>query len=162
MRTSFDRTNAALTASDERLADLQALRRRVQELETTVARQQQALADADSNITDRKRVEAVLQDRFRDFTEVSADWFWEQDETFRFTLLSDSYEAKTGLLRDAALGRRWEDILGQSQSLPLVEAIAGHMTFRDLRLCVAAPNGRTSYQSVGGKPVLSSDGRVRG
>ena len=165
MRTSFERTNAALTASDERLADLQALRHRVQELETTVARQQQALADADSNIADRKRFETVLQDqqdRFRDFIEVSADWFWEQDETFRFTLLSDSYEAKTGLLRDAALGRRWEDILGKSQSLPLVEAIAAHMTFRDLQFCLAAPNGRTSYHSVSGKPVLSSDGRVRG
>ncbi|MGE4219594.1 MAG: PAS domain S-box protein [Alphaproteobacteria bacterium] len=124
-----------------------------------------ALGGFGLNITDRKRIETVLQDlqeRFRDFAEVSSDWFWEQDAEFRFTVLSERYENVTGLQRADTLGRRWSDILGQASSAVLDEAMARHASFRDLPLRVIGCDGCLSYHSISGKPIRDADGQVRG
>src|SRR4029077_3555349 len=43
------------------------------------------------DLTARKRAEQALHDResrFRSLTALSSDWYWEQDEEFRFTMVS--------------------------------------------------------------------------
>jgi len=48
------------------------------------------------------------EERFRKLTELSADWYWEQDAEFRLTFMSRLAE-KTGLDASAYLGRRrWD------------------------------------------------------
>ncbi|MBI3896907.1 MAG: PAS domain S-box protein [Gammaproteobacteria bacterium] len=48
-----------------------------------------------------KAEEKVLREseaRFRSLTELSSDWYWEQDDNFRFVFLSDGLGQKTGLI----------------------------------------------------------------
>lgn len=49
--------------------------------------------------------------RYKDFTEISRDWYWEMDEHFQFTYFSKEFEETTGLSLTAILGKtRWESL----------------------------------------------------
>jgi PAS domain-containing protein len=64
------------------------------------------------DITERKNAEAALaasEDRFRQLTQLSSDWYWEQDEHFGLTFMSRRMSEKTGLDPSAYIGRkRWD------------------------------------------------------
>ncbi len=67
-------------------------------------------------IVQRKRIEAALRDseeRFRDFTESAADFFWELDAKFNFTDVSERFHEITGLWRPQVIGRDIEQILSR-------------------------------------------------
>ncbi|MGF7206559.1 PAS domain S-box-containing protein [Skermanella aerolata] len=70
-----------------------------------------ALARHDRETERRKQAEAAAaatEQRFRDLTEVSADWFWETDADHRFSFVSPSCR-EFGLDPACLLGRaRWE------------------------------------------------------
>ena len=63
------------------------------------------------DITQRRQIQERLREseqRFRSLTELSADWYWEQDADFRFSRYEGSVE-KSGLPSEfAAGGTRWE------------------------------------------------------
>ncbi|MEL6963921.1 MAG: EAL domain-containing protein, partial [Pseudomonadota bacterium] len=62
-----------------------------------------------TDVTESKRIEEALahsQTRFKDFTDLATDWFWEQDTEGRFSYYSDSFESITGW--------RIPDILGKT------------------------------------------------
>jgi diguanylate cyclase (GGDEF)-like protein/PAS domain S-box-containing protein len=123
------------------------------------------------DITRRKKVERMLLDsesRFRSLTELSADWYWEQDADYRFVKSS-------ARLADAA-GNIWDDefILGKTRwELPYVEMsetqwnrhradLDARRVFRDFELKQIRPDGSPRYVSVCGQPVFEVDGRFRG
>src|SRR5260370_42210026 len=60
----------------------------------------------------RKEAEEVLresEERFRNLTALSSDWYWEQDENFRFTMVSDNLHRRLGTLTQSIIGKtRWE------------------------------------------------------
>ena len=62
--------------------------------------------------TERRRAAERMrrsEERFRSLTQLSADWYWEQDEQFRFTEISPAFQAATAVEPSEALGkRRWE------------------------------------------------------
>ncbi|MEZ5931554.1 MAG: EAL domain-containing protein [Alphaproteobacteria bacterium] len=68
-----------------------------------------------SDITEGKRMEAALAEsrsRFKDFTELAADWFWEQDAEGRYTYVSESMAALAGREPHELLGKDPVEVLG--------------------------------------------------
>jgi PAS domain S-box-containing protein len=142
------------------------LERRILERTADLARTNVELR---GEIEARKRSELALRQseaRFRALTELSADWYWEQDEHFRFTGLSESVQERAGLTVETYLGRtRWDlpavDLSGEQWSAhrALLEA---HRPFRDLEFRRVNASGRTVWISVSGDPVFDEAGRFRG
>jgi diguanylate cyclase (GGDEF)-like protein/PAS domain S-box-containing protein len=99
-------------------------------------------------------------------TELLSDWYWEQDDQFRFTFVSSGLGEKTGLDAASYLGRkRWEH-----PALNLTEAdwdrhraqLERHQPFRDLEIALVAAKGRTVWISVSGEPLFDDAGTFRG
>jgi diguanylate cyclase (GGDEF)-like protein/PAS domain S-box-containing protein len=104
--------------------------------------------------------------RFRSLVHLSSDWLWEQDETFRFTFVSQEGAAKSGVARDHALGRaRWE----MQDAVPAAGTWDDHRAtlqarraFREFEYVCAGDDGKPRHVSASGEPVFDGGGRFRG
>ena len=106
------------------------------------------------------------QERFRKLAGLAADWYWEQDAEYRFTLVQPIRSDPLALDPDAVLGkRRWE--------IPALQPAAGdwaahradlqaRRSFRDLRLRRREADGGTTHILVSGEPMLDEAGRFTG
>jgi diguanylate cyclase (GGDEF)-like protein/PAS domain S-box-containing protein len=124
----------------------------------------------ESDITDIKRRENALQQseqRFKDFAETAADWFFETDAELRFTYVSERYTQLTGLKPEQVIGKTRREILSDSL-LEDPEKLEQH--FADLEahrpyeieLKVGRPDGEIRILRFSGKPVHSADGAFLG
>ena len=104
--------------------------------------------------------------RFRRLTQLSSDWYWEQDAAFRLTFMSSYIDERTGLDASSYLGRkRWEQ-----PALNLTEAdwerhraqLERREPFRDFEIQRAASDGRSVWLSLSGEPVFDGRGRFKG
>ena len=104
--------------------------------------------------------------RFRDFTDASADWFWEQDENLRFTFMSASNEKISGLKVHERHGktRRETNPLGVSEEQwAQHEAdLRARRPFRDFRIQRVDGQGKLRHLSINGVPVFDATGAFRG
>ena len=71
----------------------------------------QALDASYASLQSSQSALATSEARFRDVVEASSDWVWEIDADWRFTYLSERFEAVTGLSRDAWVGAAMNDLL---------------------------------------------------
>lgn len=118
---------------------------------------------------ERHRAEHILresEERFRMLTELTSDWYWEQDENFRFTRMSDSLLTRSRLSPDEYIGRTiWElpcdgwPKTGQETHKAL---LARHEPFQDLIFQRLDLDGEVRTISVSGRPYLDSQGRFKG
>jgi len=113
-----------------------------------------------------ERVLRASAARFRSLTQLSADWYWEQDAEFRLTHMSSYVGGKSGLDASAYLGRRrWEQ-----PALNLTEAdwerhraqLERREPFRDFEIQRAASDGHSVWLSLSGEPVFDDRGRFKG
>jgi diguanylate cyclase (GGDEF)-like protein/PAS domain S-box-containing protein len=116
----------------------------------------------------RAEAEASLREseaRFRKLTDLSSDWYWEQDADFRFTRLEGRAVAGGDEgLRERLIGkRRWESGLsiegGWESHRSLLEA---RRPFYDLLMWRPMADGSMRYMSVSGEPVFDAEGRFTG
>ncbi|MGP1397428.1 MAG: sensor histidine kinase [Inquilinaceae bacterium] len=116
---------------------------------------------------ERERARAGdFEQALRDFAEVASDWFWEMDETLRFTYFSERMFLATGVRPDTHLGKRREDLAHEAATSSAwrahMEDLRLRRPFRDFRYRSRGPDGSTQYWSISGKPVFDGAGRFKG
>jgi PAS domain S-box-containing protein len=120
------------------------------------------------DITELKLAEEALKSsetRFRRMVEMGSDWYWVQDENFRFVEMTGL--EKRGLSSEFFLGKaRWE-LPGRAPLPEKVwqqhrEKLERHEPFSDFVYAATNGVGELRYLSVSGEPVFDAEGRFRG
>ena len=121
------------------------------------------------DITARKKAEQALaasEQRFKSLLAMSSDWYWEQDEKFRFTLISDGMLRAIGVDPSTRYGiTRWEvSYLGASneQMDEHRRQVEAREPFRDFQYAATSPDGHLHWVSVSGEPIFNEHGVFTG
>jgi len=116
----------------------------------------------------RKAAEEQLresEERFRSLTELSSDWYWEQDEHLRFTFVDDKRLRKIMSVDDIRGKTHWE-----VAHFGITDADwAGHIAmlerreeFRDFVFNRPGHDGETCCVSLSGAPMFDTTGKFKG
>jgi diguanylate cyclase (GGDEF)-like protein/PAS domain S-box-containing protein len=132
--------------------ELGELGRAVDEMAQSLEAQQMALKDSEA--------------RFRDLTDLSSDWYWEQDEHFRFTDVSSEIGTKAGIsARDHVGKTRWElpgIELSQAEWDRHIVLLKAHQSFDGFTYQRVGANGEMRYFRMSGRPIFDAQGRFSG
>ncbi|RYF02009.1 MAG: EAL domain-containing protein [Comamonadaceae bacterium] len=121
-----------------------------------------------ADVSDYVRVEGELrlsEARFRGLSDLSSDWYWEQDADYRFTHFSGG-EMRKALHLDELVGQlRWDmpalnmtdDDWAAHRAL-----LQARKPFRDLELQRLQPDGSIYWTSMSGAPIFDAEGVFRG
>ncbi|MBI3706403.1 MAG: PAS-domain containing protein [Proteobacteria bacterium] len=122
-----------------------------------------------TEVTEHRLAEARLKEneqKFRDFAEATADWFWECDADLRFTHVSEPPSTQPASGVDELVGKRLPDVgpsgVGAVDWARHLGAIEAQRPFRDLRLSCASSDGRMRQFVIGGRPIVTASGKFRG
>ena len=120
------------------------------------------------DITARKLAEQereASEARFKSLLEMSSDWYWEQDEQFRFTRMSQGLvnlgEAPANLIGR----RRWELSYGglaEEQWEAHKRQLEAHEPFRGFEFTFTRASGEERWVTVSGEPVFDHAGKFAG
>jgi PAS domain S-box-containing protein len=97
--------------------------------------------------------------RFQRFTELSSDWYWEQDAAGALTRHSGPVMEILGLGGDEAVSQQGWDI---DERARLMANIASRTPFLDFVFSRAHADGRRQYFQVSGEPMFDSGSRFCG
>ncbi|MEO7031826.1 MAG: response regulator [Herbaspirillum sp.] len=103
--------------------------------------------------------------RFKSFTELSSDWYWEQDAQGKFTRVSGPVFEMLGIEADdtsAAFGLTTTGNWNAAERAELDANIAARRPFLDFLYSRTRSDGSTQYLQVSGEPMFDSGSRFTG
>lgn len=119
-----------------------------------------ALADhnrqLEQTVLERTAELRASEERFQRFTELSSDWYWEQDANGEFTKVSGPALEMLGIGEDS--GTRWNE----AERGVLGAYIASRRPFLDYVYSRTDARGATQYFQVSGEPMFDPSGRYVG
>jgi diguanylate cyclase (GGDEF)-like protein/PAS domain S-box-containing protein len=120
------------------------------------------------DVTERRRVEQALREseaRFRSLTNLTSDWYWEQDADIRFTRM-ESRDANSDAVRDFFLRRTpWETGLRVELARgwdAFRDMMTARRPFRDIVFHRTLEDSSPYYVSVSGEPIFDAYGTFTG
>jgi PAS domain S-box-containing protein len=111
---------------------------------------------------------AKSEKRFRDFADISSDWYWEMDSDLRYTFISQAYEEISGKKISALLGRtRREMYSGQVKEEAeawnaFLDGLDRHEDFEGFVYTYKRPNGEQKVMSNNGRAIFDDEGKFLG
>jgi PAS domain S-box-containing protein len=141
-------TSAASLA--ERNAALEESRAQLERQASELARSTDALARSEA--------------RFRDFAQITSDWFWEQNAELRYTWFSDAVD-KPGLVFNLIGQTRWEMVtegVTDDEWAAHRALLDARQPFRDFRYIRTSVDGEAHHISVSGTPIYDDEGIFAG
>jgi PAS domain S-box-containing protein len=123
-----------------------------------------------TDIEDRKRAEEALREseqRFRDFSEATADWYWETGPDHRFTYVPVGRPESVNVANPDLIGRtRWE-VAADVEKEPdkwqeHIDTLNDHKPFRSFVYNVRLKDGSAMHIAVSGIPRFDGNGRFLG
>ncbi len=122
-----------------------------------------------TDVTNHKASQASLresEERFRALTDLSSDWYWEQDAQFRFVRLDGALVRTAGKAGMDSIGKtRWEvGALNMSDTDWAAHraVLESHAVFQELELHDVDAQGRSYWMSISGAPIFDAAGRFTG
>ncbi|MBZ2210105.1 response regulator [Massilia soli] len=112
----------------------------------------------EQTVLDRTAELRQSEARFQRFTELSSDWYWEQDAEGQLTQFSGPVHEMLGIGADSAQGAGWN----ANERAALDAKIADRLPFLDFIYTRTAPNGNVQYLSVSGEPMFDAASRFTG
>jgi PAS domain S-box-containing protein len=102
--------------------------------------------------------------RFKSFTELSSDWYWEQDAQGKFTKVSGPVFEMLGIEADGILGESGAVLAGWNadEHALLAANIAARRPFLDFIYSRRNAEGAMQYLQVSGEPMFDSASRFIG
>src|SRR5712672_733394 len=103
--------------------------------------------------------------RYRSLTELASDWYWEQDESLRFTRVSGPVLEMLGIQGNALAGETkkvQEAGWNEAERAILKAKMAARQPFLDFVYSRANPDGSRQYFQVSGEPMFDRSGRFTG
>ena len=122
-----------------------------------------------TDVTDKIKTERAMREseaRFRNLVELSSDWYWEQDDQFRFTFISRGRQRVIDANNTVSLGKtRWE--LGaqgvtEEQWRDHRRVLEARLPFRNFEYKWATDDGALLTISISGDPVFDETGHFTG
>lgn len=106
------------------------------------------------------------EERFRNLTQLGSDWYWEQDEHFRFKEMSGGIRRRQSISPRKSIGKtRWELgalNLDETAWQRHREMLERHESFHDFEIKRLNEDGQLVFITVSGEPVFDATGRFTG
>ncbi|MDO6384961.1 MULTISPECIES: ATP-binding protein [unclassified Uliginosibacterium] len=128
-----------------------------------------ALRDFRQSSQQRQLAEQALRDsegRFRSLSDMSSDFFWEQNELCQYTAFSGQRAGDLLARNVLSLGiRAWENprISGYREEWQAHRrTVEAHQAFRDFEFALLLPDNKVIHLLASGEPILGLKGEFRG
>ena len=119
-------------------------------------------------VAERTQALASEQQRLSDFSNSSADWFWEMDANLRYTYFSENFFSAFGVDPNTVMGLTRPELLARDRLNP-PDLIAAHVAqiqrgepFRNFQYRIHDETGVMRWISVSGIPITDADGHFAG
>jgi diguanylate cyclase (GGDEF)-like protein/PAS domain S-box-containing protein len=131
---------------------------------------QRAIQSTIIDVTERRRAEEGLrwsEQRFRDFADTAADWYWELDADLRLSYLSERYQEITGNSVQNLLGLTHTEWFAticphKDSGRAHIEQLESDSQFDNLELEINGADGELWMHSISGKPVFDQNNTFQG